>query len=216
MLGLAIGTSKSQLARARQRVRDLLMTRSSTESTMMEDGPGELRRALSRIEPPAKLEGRVGASVRPLLETRDAALGTRQPRWRWVERLALIAAGVLLGIGVRAMLTGSRPNAGSPGQYVLFLFGDTPGDTGAVHVAREREYGRWASALTDAKWVGGSELADVVVGLGPDGLPSKGRATRRVLRDRSVFTRTRSRSRAHLSTSQVRRTRGRHGRRLVT
>jgi hypothetical protein len=47
------------------------------------------------------------------------------------------------------------------------LYGDPPDDTGAVHVAREREYGRWARALGDGvRWVGGSELHDVVAQLG--------------------------------------------------
>jgi hypothetical protein len=49
------------------------------------------------------------------------------------------------------------------------LYGDPPDDTGAVHVAREREYGRWASSLTGARWVGGHELADVIEDLGPHG-----------------------------------------------
>jgi hypothetical protein len=48
------------------------------------------------------------------------------------------------------------------------LLGETPGDTGAVHVAREREYGRWASSLSNgARWVGGHELGHVVDDTGP-------------------------------------------------
>jgi hypothetical protein len=51
---------------------------------------------------------------------------------------------------------------------VLLLYGDTPDDTGAVRVAREREYGRWASTLGGGvRWVGGYELADVVARLEP-------------------------------------------------
>ena len=54
------------------------------------------------------------------------------------------------------------------GHYVVLLYGDAPDDTGAVHTAREREYGRWAAALGDGvRWVGGSELHDVVAQLGP-------------------------------------------------
>jgi len=65
--------------------------------------------------------------------------------------------------------SGGRPSgAAVAGQYVLLLYGDLADDTGAVHIAREREYGQWASTLRDgAKWVGGHELADIVEQLGP-------------------------------------------------
>jgi hypothetical protein len=82
----------------------------------------------------------------------------------WVVRAGLVAAGVALGWFASSTLRNPR---GAPGQYVLLLYGEAPGDTGAVHIVREREYGRWASSLTGARWVGGHELADVVEDLGP-------------------------------------------------
>jgi hypothetical protein len=88
-----------------------------------------------------------------------------------MARVGLLAAGVVLGVLARGSLgsSGTRPSgAALAGQYVLLLYGDAVDDTGAVHVAREREYGKWASTLGDgAKWVGGHELADVVERLGP-------------------------------------------------
>jgi hypothetical protein len=83
--------------------------------------------------------------------------------------VALLAAGLLIGFLARETWTrgDTRPPA-QPGQYVLLLLGDTPGDTGAVHIAREREYGQWASSLDGgARWVGGHELGDVVDDIGP-------------------------------------------------
>jgi hypothetical protein len=63
---------------------------------------------------------------------------------------------------------GGRPSgAAVAGQYVLLLYGHAPDDTGSVHLAREREYGRWASQLTGGvRWVAGHELGDVVESLG--------------------------------------------------
>jgi hypothetical protein len=87
-----------------------------------------------------------------------------------MRRLGLVAAGVLLGVLARSGLgsTGGRPSgAAVAGQYVLLLYGHAPDDTGSVHLAREREYGRWASQLTGGvRWVAGHELGDVVESLG--------------------------------------------------
>jgi hypothetical protein len=81
----------------------------------------------------------------------------------------LLAAGLIIGFLARGTWTRSDGRAAAqPGQYVLLLLGETQGDTGAVHVAREKEYGRWASTLDGgARWVGGHELADVVDDIGP-------------------------------------------------
>jgi hypothetical protein len=87
----------------------------------------------------------------------------------------LVVAGFLLGVAVRGALESTsvvRANSAAAGRYVLLLYGDPPGDTGAVHVSREREYGRWASSLAGgARWVGGHELAEVIDELGPAAAP---------------------------------------------
>ena len=136
------------------------------------DGRGVLRSLAPPAEAPLELEARVRSTL--------AARGLiRQPTPRiasWVTRAGLIAAGMVVGVLLHAAWPqrSSRPSA-QPGQYVLLLLGETHGDTGLVHVAREREYGQWASSLTNgARWVGGHELGDVVedVGPKPDGAPS--------------------------------------------
>jgi hypothetical protein len=127
------------------------------------EGRGSLRDRLPAIEPPTELASRVTAT----LEARRLVRRDRSP---WVSRLAYIAAGILLGLTLRGALgttSGRPPAAATAGQYVLLLYGDPPDDTGAVHVAREREYGRWASELTGGvRWVAGHELGDVVDVLG--------------------------------------------------
>ena len=138
-----------------------------------ETGRGTLRDRLPVPEPPAELSARV---QRTLAERRLV----RQPQWHgraWASRVGLIAAGVALGILARGAYHESRESPGATSssapasQYVLLLYGAPPGDTGVVHVAREKEYGRWASALDGgARWVGGNELHDVVAQLG--GSPS--------------------------------------------
>jgi hypothetical protein len=129
------------------------------------DGRGALRKIAPTVDPPTGLEARVRNSL--------AARGLlRQPARRaaaWLTRVGLIAAGIFIGALLHNgwMRGPSRPPA-QPGQYVLLLLGDTQGDTGAVRVAREREYGQWASSLAKgARWVGGHELGDVVYEIGP-------------------------------------------------
>jgi len=132
-------------------------------------GRGTLRDHVSRNAPPPDVAGRVRATLesRGLVRTGDGGMATRRRSVAWVVRAGLVAAGFLLGLAVR---NGSLAPVATPaGQYVLLLYGDPPDDTGAVHVAREREYGRWASSLTGARWVGGHELADVIEDLGPRG-----------------------------------------------
>lgn len=141
-------------------------------------GRGGLRDRLSGIEPPADLERRVRRTLESRGLVRQDATHPSIPlpvggsrRAIWIARVGLLAAGVAIGLLVKGSFgTGDgRPSgAAVAGQYVLLLYGDPADDTGAVHVAREREYGRWASTITDgAKWVGGHELADVVERLGP-------------------------------------------------
>jgi len=136
-------------------------------------GRGTLRDRLPDIMQPPDLASRVRVSLRErgLIREVDRAQRAegRRPS-QWAQRAGLLAAGILLGaIGSRVAGTTSRRPASvdAAGQYVLLLYGDPPDDTGAVHVAREREYGRWAARLTGATWVGGHELADVVDRLGP-------------------------------------------------
>ena len=140
----------------------------STAPDDPETGRGMLRERLPVPEPPAELSARV---QRTLAERRLV----RQPKRRgfvWASRVALIAAGIVLGILGRGAYHEARETTGAgisapAGQYVLLLYGAPPGDTGVVHAAREREYGRWASALDGgAHWVGGNELHDVVAQLG--------------------------------------------------
>ena len=132
-------------------------------------GRGALRAHVSAAEPPRELASRVLGTlasrglVRPV-PRRDA---------RWTLRLALLAAGIVLGVLGRGAFEEARGSRGAiavqapADRYVLFLYGDIQGDTGAVHAAREAEYGRWASGLgAGARWVGGHELHDVVVQLG--------------------------------------------------
>jgi hypothetical protein len=132
------------------------------------DGRGALRAHTIDAEPPRELAERVRRS----LESRGLVKSTASRR-PWTTRAALIAAGIVLGILGRGAYHETRESSGatsisaSAGQYVLLLYGAPPGDTGVVHAAREREYGRWASALDgDARWVGGNELHDVIAQLG--------------------------------------------------
>ena len=129
------------------------------------EGRGSLRDRLPAVEPPTELAARVKAT----LEHR----GLVRRRSPWVARLGYIAAGILLGFAIRGALgtsSGRPPAAATAGQYVLLLYGNPPDDTGAVHAAREREYGRWASELTGGvRWVAGHELDDVIEALGPPG-----------------------------------------------
>jgi hypothetical protein len=133
---------------------------------MTDDGRGALGPHLPPIHPPAELRDRVRASL-PAMGRREAP-SIRRGLAGWGAAVGLLAAGFVLGV----LLGGRAPRAtsatASPGQYVVLLYGDAPDDTGAVHVEREREYGRWASALgSGVRWVGGSELHDVVARLGP-------------------------------------------------
>jgi hypothetical protein len=131
-----------------------------------ESGRGSLGGHVSAIDPPPDLAGRVRGTLvsRGLLTTR------RSRPVAWATRVALLAAGIVIGVLARDTLggTGGRPATAAAGQYVLLLYGDPPGDTGAVHVTREREYGRWAAGLRNGtRWVGGQELGDVIESLGP-------------------------------------------------
>ena len=135
-------------------------------------GRGALRDRLPVVDVPPDLESRVRTS----LEARGLIVRHARRRISWVRHAGLLAAGVVLGVAASSLARrgDSRPaGVSAPGQYVLLLYGDPPDDTGAVHVAREREYGRWASSLHGVRWVGGHELADVVDRLGPPA-PSTG------------------------------------------
>jgi hypothetical protein len=147
-----------------------------------DDGRGSLRGHLPAADPPPDLAGRVRAALEarglvrlPNDTVADRAAGGGQASRRgitWVVGAGLVAAGFVIGLVASGTFgrAGGRPASARPGQYVVLLYGDPADDTGAVHVAREREYGRWASTLSDgARWVGGHELADVVEGLGPAG-----------------------------------------------
>jgi hypothetical protein len=148
---------------------------SSPEDT--DSGRGGLRGRLPPIPLPRDLDTRVRASLaaRGLISTTGiggSGSGTRRDSAAWIRRVGLLAAGIVLGVVATSLFRGANtrpPDISAAGQYVILLYGDTPGDTGAVHVAREREYGRWASSLTSARWVGGHELADVVDRAGPSG-----------------------------------------------
>jgi len=135
-----------------------------------DDGRGSLRDRLPAAEPPAKLAERVKRTLeaRELLTPLDSTSSRRGP---WAARIGYLAAGILLGFAARGALgtpSGRAAAAATAGQYVLLLYGDPADDTGAVHVAREREYGRWASELTGGvRWVAGHELGDVIGTLGP-------------------------------------------------
>jgi hypothetical protein len=132
------------------------------------DGRGALRAHMIDAELPRELAERVRRS----LESRGLVKATASRR-PWTTRAALIAAGIVLGILGRDAYLETRESLGASSisapasQYVLLLYGAPPGDTGVVHAAREREYGRWASALDGgARWVGGNELHDVIAQLG--------------------------------------------------
>jgi len=132
---------------------------------------GGLRDALPRIAPPAELEHR----LRDTLATRGLISAPASRRPLWVARVGLLAAGFLLGVLVRGSPKPARPAEvdGKPGRYALLLYGVPPEDTGAVHAARAKEYGAWASALANGtRWVGGHELADVVASLGDTDAPA--------------------------------------------
>lgn len=127
------------------------------------DGRGGLRTRLSDPEPPVALQRR----VRETLAARGLVRQQPSRAAAWVQRGALIAAGFLFGFIARPA-SRTAPSASADGQYVLLLYGDPVDDTGAVHTAREREYGRWASALPDdARWTGGHELGEVVADIRP-------------------------------------------------
>jgi hypothetical protein len=135
-----------------------------------ESGRGALRERLPRLDPPDQLNRRLRAT----LESRRLVTLAPGRRTIWTLRAALLAAGFVLGAFATGLWSRAGSPAGSPAsgrasQYVLLLYDDARGDTGAVHVAREREYGRWASELEGARWVGGSELGEVVAGIGPSG-----------------------------------------------
>ena len=136
-----------------------------------DDGRGSLREHVGAAGPPSALAGRVRAT----LEARGLV---RQPPARprtWAVRSGLLAAGVVIGFVMGfASRAAARPTPvavpSTAPQYVLLLYGDPVDDTGAVHSAREREYGRWASSLRDpVSWVGGHELGEVVAELAPTG-----------------------------------------------
>ena len=130
----------------------------------IDDGRGALRPYATVAEPPATLEARIQNSLMARRLIRRSA-----PRPAWCVRAGLIAAGIIVGVLAHSLWTrpSGRPSA-QPGQYVLLLLGETQGDTGAVHGAREREYGQWASTLSNgARWVGGHELGDVIDDTGP-------------------------------------------------
>jgi hypothetical protein len=147
-----------------------------------DDGRGSLRGPLPAVEAPPELSGRVKATLesRGLLRSPNdnrpdagsAAVARRRRVTTWALGAGLDAAGFVIGLVASGTLgrAGGRPASAPPGQYVVLLYGDPADDTGAVHVAREQEYGRWASTLSDgARWVGGHELADVVERLEPAG-----------------------------------------------
>jgi hypothetical protein len=129
------------------------------------DGRGALRDELAAAEPPAELAER----VRGTLERRGLVRHVPRRRPAWAIYTGLVAAGFLIGILTRGTLPNDdRPTGSVAGEYVLLLYGDPVDDTGTVHVAREREYGRWASSLSDGtRWVGGHELGDVVADIQP-------------------------------------------------
>lgn len=142
----------------------------------IDPGRGALRDTLARPEPPPDLAARVRAT----LEGRGLVRHPASQRTVWLKRAGLLAAGILIGLFARGASREPTQSArDTRGQYVLLLFGDTEGDTGAVHVAREREYGRWASELSGGtRWVGGHELDDVVADLQPAGAASAPRDER--------------------------------------
>ena len=130
----------------------------------MDPGRGALRGALPSVHTPAALGDRVRAS----LDARGLMAARARSRTRWAVPVGLIAAGFLLGFLVRGSREARPADVdGRAGRYALLLYGVPPEDTGAVHAARAREYGRWASDLgAGARWVGGHELAGVVETLG--------------------------------------------------
>ena len=131
------------------------------------DGRGTLRDQLTTTEAPAELADR----VRRTLEGRGLVRHPPARRSPWGLQIGLIAAGFVIGVLARGGLASTdQTSTRVSGQYVILLYGDPVDDTGAVHVAREREYGRWASSLTDGtRSVGGHELGDVVADIRPTG-----------------------------------------------
>ena len=140
------------------------MTRDPDEG---QDGRGALRGALHEVEPPAALPSRVLHT----LEARGLVRHGPSRGRMWVERIGLLAAGALIGFLTRDVARRDAAVAPSSAQqYVLLLYGNPVDDTGAVHQAREREYGRWASSLgNQVRWIGGHELGEVVADLRPTG-----------------------------------------------
>ena len=135
------------------------------EPNDLSDGRGTLRGHVPIVDPPPALAARVRSS----LAARGLIHESTSPLGGWMSRVGLLAAGIAIGaFGLATWRSNqTRPDT-QPGQYVLLLLGETHGDTGVVHVAREREYGQWASSLAKgARWVGGHELGDVVYEIGP-------------------------------------------------
>ena len=148
------------------------MTSSNDRSDV---GRGALRDALQGEIAPTELHDR----VRQSLESRGLVRRPSRTGMVWIGRLGLLAAGVLIGVMLRSTQPTTRERrdtaTSSIPQYVLLLYGNTQGDTGSVHVAREREYGQWASALgPGARWIGGNELHDVVSAVGSNGSSALG------------------------------------------
>ena len=137
----------------------------SDEPNERYDGRGALRGAVPPVDPPSALEARVRSS----LGARGLIRESSSRRAGWMGRVGLLAAGVAVGVfGYAAWGSNQARPAAQPGQYVLLLFGEIQGDPGAVHAAREREYGQWASSLANgARGVGGHELGEVVDDVGP-------------------------------------------------
>ena len=131
------------------------------------DGRGALQQHVGSAVPSDILFHRVRASLEERRLVRPRA---RSARWALLS--GLLAAGAVIGFTIGYWTRGTASPAANAApstaqRYVILLYGDPVDDTGAVHDAREREYGRWASSLGQASWVGGEELGDVVADLAP-------------------------------------------------